>query len=135
MKNCNMNIEARVDRIDKNSNVVDIIDYKTGTCPSKTDVINGKELQLLIEALILSKQNRYIINSLQYWQIKHKNSKIVNIPNDNKTNINTLIENTEKLLNRLFNFFNNENNGYIATNRNNYSDYEQLSRVDDWLSN
>ena len=137
MKNCNMNIEARVDRIDKNTNIVDIIDYKTGTCPSKTDVIKGKELQLLIEALILSKQNRYTINSLQYWQIKHKNSKIVNIINDDKKNINldNLIENTEKLLNRLFNFFNDENNGYIATNRNNYSDYEQLSRVDDWLSN
>lgn len=132
LKECGITLEAKIDRIEKDcNNNINIVDYKTGNTPTKTDVKSGKKLQLLIEAFILNNQYNMHINSLQYWQIKYKNSKQIIIDD----NINDLIEKTKNLLIKLFEFFANEKNGYIATNKNSETtNYKQLSRIDDWLN-
>jgi ATP-dependent helicase/nuclease subunit B len=133
---------ARIDRMEKLGNIRRIIDYKTGTMPSKTDVICGRKLQLLVEALIISKNApRINIESLQYWLVRQKNGKILEISDGEKirntadpVSIRELIRKTEKVVVELMDFFSNESNGYVATNRNShYSDFNHLSRLEEWL--
>lgn len=136
IRGINKTITAKIDRIEQSNNTVNIVDYKTGTIPRKSSVLDGESLQLLVEALILSRQYRLNVASLQYWGVKHKDSKTISIDNNGKdVDIVELINKTEKLLTILLGFFDDENNGYVATNRNGYSDYKHLSRIADWLSN
>ncbi|GHU26391.1 double-strand break repair protein AddB [Bacilli bacterium] len=138
----NFTISAKIDRIEALGRTLRIIDYKTGTAPSKSDVVNGKKLQLPIEALILAKNKQNMnVTSLQYWIVKHKNSKVQEIQNgekmrnvDNLVSIDELAKKTEELIIKLIDFFSNEANAYLATNRNaQYSDFIHLSRVEEWL--
>lgn len=124
-------ISARIDRINSNVNgSLKIIDYKTGSVPSVNDVINGIKLQLPIEYLILQK-NGYNVGSLEYWSIKSNSKAITTI--DTKKNYK-LIDNIYDLVCKLIDYFCDENNGYIATNKNPiYSDFTHLSRIEDWL--
>jgi hypothetical protein len=147
-KNCvlgdrrDFTISAKIDRMEKLRNSLKIIDYKTGTMPSKTDVICGRRLQLLVEALIMSKSEPGVnITSLQYWLIKQKSGKILEISDGEKirgtsdtVSIRELIKKTEEFIVKLFDFFEIESNGYTATNRNaHYSDFGHLSRLEEWL--
>ncbi|MDR2778539.1 MAG: PD-(D/E)XK nuclease family protein [Rickettsiales bacterium] len=138
----NFTISARIDRIETQSSTLRIIDYKTGTAPSKGDILNGRELQLPLEALILA-HNRIAVNirSLQYWLVKHRDGKIIGIDSGEKirgtpdvVSIDKLIAKTEEFVVKLIDFFDNETNGYLATNRNaQHSDFNHLSRVEEWL--
>lgn len=49
----NVKIHATADLIMQDRNIIYLIDYKTGTPPTKTDTNNGKEPQLGIEKLLL----------------------------------------------------------------------------------
>ncbi len=127
----NFVVSARIDRIeDKKDGILKIVDYKTGTVPSIKDVISGRALQLPIESLILQ-HSGFNIDSVEYWSIKSNNdAKIITIKNEN----NELINNVEEFIGNLIDYFNNEDNGYVATNKNpHYSDFTHLSRIDDWL--
>jgi ATP-dependent helicase/nuclease subunit B len=138
----NFKILARIDRIEVLTNRVRIVDYKTGTTPSKSDVLDGRELQLPLEALIVSRSmNGANIISLQYWLIRHRNGKIIGIDSGEKikgtvdvVSIEKLMVEAEKFVTKLIDFFDRETNGYIATNRNTkYSDFNHLSRIGEWL--
>jgi ATP-dependent helicase/nuclease subunit B len=135
-------ISARVDRLEKLNDSLRIVDYKTGTAPSKSDVVNGRRLQLLVEALIMSRNRPGTsVISLQYWLIKQKNGDVQEISDGNRIrdtvdpiSLEELVSRTEEFLVRLFNFFSSESNGYVATNRNSrYSDFNHLSRLEEWL--
>lgn len=142
VKNRNFIINAKIDRIEISNDNIRIIDYKTGISPSKIEVLNGHKLQLLVELLILSKQYKNI-SSLQYWNIKPKETKSVIIDNNAKVsnsdeliNMKNLAEKTEKFIINLIDFFDDEKNGYIATKRNiEYTDFSHLNRADEWLYN
>ncbi|MBI3560122.1 MAG: PD-(D/E)XK nuclease family protein [Gammaproteobacteria bacterium] len=47
-------LRGRIDRIDAQANALAIIDYKSGTPPSKREVLAGEEIQLPFYALLLS---------------------------------------------------------------------------------
>lgn len=139
----NFVVSARIDRIEDNGNRdIKIIDYKTGTIPSKKEVMEGKKIQLPVESLIMSKKD-YNIESVEYWSVKSDGVKVSNIFDKNKTseesknlpeNIGELVDCVEKLIKKLIAYFDDENNGYVATNKNSqYSDFVHLSRIDDWL--
>jgi len=49
----NIHITGRIDRIDKDGNVLVIIDYKTGNIPSDNDIQNGEAVQLPFYLLLL----------------------------------------------------------------------------------
>ena len=128
-------ISAIIDRIEENNNNINIIDYKTGTVPSNTQVLKGEKPQLIIEAIILADQNKNVEN-LAYWSIKGKDKdSIINIKCNN---LNDLINKGKNGIYKLISYFKVYENSYIATsydlNDNNHysSDYKHLSRVDEW---
>jgi ATP-dependent helicase/nuclease subunit B len=141
-KGNNFVLSARIDRIELLSNTLRIVDYKTGTAPSRSDIVHGRRLQLLVEALILARTRPgSSIISLQYWLLKQKDGRILGIRegekirgSDNPISIRDLIEKTEEFVLRLADFFDSETHGYIATNKNSlHSDFNHLSRLEEWL--
>lgn len=146
-------ISARIDRIELSSDNIRIVDYKTGNMPSRMDVLNGHQLQLLVELLILSQKFKdRNVSSLQYWGINPREIKITRLDSDVKNtkeinpkkitgnsstkgvNLNEITRKTEKFLKMLLGFFASEDRGYVATARNRtYSDFDHLARFDEWL--
>jgi ATP-dependent helicase/nuclease subunit B len=74
------NLKAIYDRVEFTPDGANIIDYKTGTPPTKKDMISFKDPQLLVESYILEKNNKPV-NSLNYWQIKGYGAKPIDIQN------------------------------------------------------
>ena len=135
----NVEITAKADRIETKNDIARIIDYKTGTPPSRAQILNCINLQLLIEALIL-KHNGFRnakagnIDLIEYMSIKNGNVTIIN--NEKNFELNQLIIKTEKFMKYLTEYFNNEENGYIPTGKDNdKNDYLHLSRFEVWVYN
>lgn len=64
-------ITAKADRVEIGEGIT-IIDYKTGTPPSKKDVSTGIEPQLTVEALIFESLNGKKVEGLEYWKLDGK---------------------------------------------------------------
>lgn len=139
-ENISFTIFAKADRIEylEDNKTTNIIDYKTGTPPAAKDVYKGFSPQLLVEALIMIKggfRKERKVKNLEYWELKgtkaEKGKKIAT-----EKNIDALIENTEKSLRSLLEFFNNPDNPYIPCpsmkKKPTYNDYEHLSRIKEW---
>ncbi|MDX2083644.1 MAG: PD-(D/E)XK nuclease family protein [Rickettsiales bacterium] len=147
-------ISGKIDRVAFNWNnltdiFVDIYDYKTGQIPTKEDVICGKQPQLTIAALMLleglykkndsfsflNRASDIKISSLNYWQINLAAiSEIKKISNDIEE-IKMLIAAAKNGLTKLFQYFANENNAYIATansEKSYQSEYSHLARNKEW---
>lgn len=74
-KNLTIKLKCRADRIDLLNGKISIIDYKTGEPPSKKSIQEGRNLQLIIEAII-AKANGFGLNvdaveSAEFWHLKH----------------------------------------------------------------
>lgn len=130
-------LSAKIDRIEEkhNSNIINIIDYKTGTQPSKQDVLSFKKPQLIIEAIIMESKEKNI-DKIAYWAIKGKNND--NISEIKVDNMIDLIKKERQKVYNIIDYFKVYENSYIATtfdlnNKNHYaSDYKHLSRVEEW---
>lgn len=138
-------VRAIADRIDQNqsSKEVTIIDYKSGTAPSKTDMQNGIAPQLPIEGLIaqsggygeIAKEN---IHTLEHWILKGENSAIDVFPSSRMKDFDMqeFLSDTLDNLTHLIELFTDEKTPYLALpNENlalNYNDYEHLERVLEW---
>jgi ATP-dependent helicase/nuclease subunit B len=133
MKINNISLYGKVDRIIiNNDNLLNIIDYKTGTIPSNRSVLVGKEPQLPIIALIIKNSQEFInknINSLEYWKLSPNKSKSLKTGIDYKE-IEAVILKTETFLKELFNFFNDPKNGFIAKKTEIDHEYKNLERID-----
>ena len=133
-------LTARADRIDQNKDgSVDIIDYKTGVVPTKTQVLSGHKPQVLLEALILlqggfNEVRFQTIGSCEFWKIGggKKPGEILDIPEIDADKIVEAQENLNNLISK-----------YIFSNIPFYSiprplfapvynDYEHLARVKEW---
>ncbi len=58
---------------------VRIIDYKTGTPPSQTDVSSGKNLQMLVSSLILQRKLGFLLEDLEFWHLEGKEHSAIKI--------------------------------------------------------
>jgi len=131
-------ISGKIDRItiDKDSKAI-ILDYKTGQIPTTKSVKQGINPQLTIAALIISeglieniKANQ--ISALQYWKLSaFGKSKINEISSDEKE-IELLIAAAKTGLHKIITHFADENNGYVANNFDERSDYKILARFEQW---
>ena len=146
----NFELYGKADRIDIfPDKTAEIIDYKTGTPPTQTDVKSGYAPQLVLEGILLmndafgEKTSNLQITDLSYWRLSgtKKGGEIHSIlPKRNKNfSLNALIEQSLEGLKELIAFFNDENNPYASCpdpkNKPRYNDYEHLARVQEWLIN
>ncbi|GMO66066.1 MAG: double-strand break repair protein AddB [Rickettsiales bacterium] len=133
----NILLSAKIDRIEKDGNKINLIDYKTGNAPNKKSVENGLQPQLPIEALIMQKLNKDCeVEQLLYWQTQGKgdnNEKDDVITINLKENKN-LVAKTEKAIDLLIDKYYEKLDDYIAIDTEN-NEYEHLSRVEEWRIN
>lgn len=142
-KNIAFTITATADRIEyvTNSDQItsNIIDYKTGSIPTKADVHSGFSPQLLIEALIMEEggfEKPYRVKDLEYWKLSGSNKTNIKHKIADEKNIEQLLGNTKQGIKSLLEFFNNPENPYIPCpffkKKPRYNDYEHLSRIKEW---
>jgi ATP-dependent helicase/nuclease subunit B len=130
LNNYDITLSAKVDRLEFINNIsVNVVDYKTGTAPSKKDMVNGKELQLPFTAFIMRKNNMQT-NKIDIWSIKRDSTSHTIIE---RVDLYNVIENMEKFLYRIIDNFSRVDSEFVATTLNKYSDYEHLSRVNEWV--
>lgn len=136
-------IEARADRIDDTKDgCYKIADYKTGSCPNNAQVMKGFEPQLPVEGLIASqggfeknggKLPAKPIKNLVYMAL---GDKIIYCGKDKQKDIDDVLEMTKDHIQNMINVFDDEKTPYFYNpnpqNKNNYSEYEHLSRYKEW---
>ncbi|MEM7617257.1 MAG: PD-(D/E)XK nuclease family protein, partial [Pseudomonadota bacterium] len=126
------------------NNIADlhIIDYKTGTPPTKFDLLNGLKPQLLIETLIAQNGGfqefsdiELKVKTLSFWQMKNGTDfKIINF--DLEKNQAYLVKFSENLAN-ILNYYQQKEAIYLykpnpAINNQYDTDYELLARYKEW---
>ncbi len=79
-----LQLKGRLDRLDMSPAGVGIVDYKTGTPPSKTDVLAGEEIQLAFYAL-LAQQPQQPVAQAEYLQINDDMASKVILSGDTLT--------------------------------------------------
>ncbi len=138
-------VRAIADRIDQNQQTksLAIIDYKSGTSPTKTDMQNGVAPQLPIEALIAQSGGygdiaKEPVETLQHWVLKGENSDIDCFPSSRMKDfeMQDFLDETLDNLTHLIELFTDEQTPYLALPNENltltYNDYEHLERVSEW---
>lgn len=154
-------IEGTADRIDHlEDGLFKIIDYKTGGCPTWTQVIDGSKAQMAIEALILEKgvfksaeESRELktlvggkVSALSFITMSsHKNSvgdeKLYPKTPEEIDNLKTIIEKTESGLQTLNKEFLRKNRELLASPTSEsqkesfFNDYKHLERIKEWKNN
>jgi ATP-dependent helicase/nuclease subunit B len=63
-----LELRGRIDRLEQRDGMHRIVDYKTGTAPTHTDLKSGKVTQLFAYALMLQNQSLNL-ESIEYWQL------------------------------------------------------------------
>ncbi|MGL4489881.1 MAG: double-strand break repair protein AddB, partial [Rhizobiaceae bacterium] len=138
---------GRADRIDLLAGgPAEIVDYKTGTMPSATQVISLMEPQLPLEAALLKRGGFFngksvSTSEMTYVQLKSDgsvNPKPVILSSSNKEPVSAdqLAERAWDRLIELIRYFSIETNGYISRKapfKETYvGDYDHLARVAEW---
>ncbi len=128
-------ITAKADRIDMLDNgMCNIIDYKTGSAKSETEVRGGYAPQLPIEGLIARNGgfegiSKTEIEKLIYWQLNNKETII-------EKNMIELLDKTYAQIQRIANLFEFETTPYLScpnpSKAPKYSDYDHLARIREW---
>jgi ATP-dependent helicase/nuclease subunit B len=136
-------LTGQADRIDLFKNgTARIVDYKTGSVPSMTDIEKGFSPQLPLEGLLLNKNGFECLTSpkelkLDYWKLasKTKNCKVTSIKVKER-DVNTLIQEGFEGLQNLIRTFNRPEIPYevnpISGKEPTYNNYEHLSRTAEW---
>lgn len=129
-------ITGKADRIDElTDKSLRIIDYKTGSGRSTSEIENVTAPQLPVEALIAEKGGykgvgRKKVSTMQYWALKDKNGST-----DAEQSQNAVAK-IEEVLQKLIDEFDNKDRPYLAKPIPNlsgqYGDYDHLSRILEW---
>ena len=137
-------LTAKADRIDHlASDTLAIIDYKTGTPPSRKDVHAGFAPQLPLEAAIAQAGGFAAlaarpVTALEYWRLTGGTpaGKIEALADGDDAGIAALIEGAVTGLRDLIEAFDRPETAYLAQPRPSasprYSDYAHLARVREW---
>ncbi|MFT7144707.1 MAG: ATP-dependent helicase/nuclease subunit B [bacterium] len=141
---------AKADRIDKVDHKLVIVDYKTGTPPTASDVLSGKEPQMATEAVIAHKggyQKGASLKGLEYWHVSGAKNNPLDVKNaiGHKVEISTFIEEAETGIKKLAEHYMEQEGVYEAfpggaTAEDKlgpcvFCDYAGICRYKDWVSN
>ena len=134
-------VKARADRIDQmQDGGLAVLDYKTGSVPTVSEVEAGRRTQLLTEAVIAAHGGFAGIDAasviaMQYWKLagrRDEAGRIVNVMPDGWT-----ADAARDSLAALFTSFDNPATAYVSlpdpSVRLPFARYDHLSRVDEWL--
>ena len=131
---------AKADRIVVSSDGdAHIIDYKTGSVPTKKSVKEGRSTQMLVEAALLSKQGFSQIgkaetSQLEYWKLRGRGKPVTEISNVSQPDLD--IEDVYEAMCQLALRFENEDMAYWSEpdprTKPAYSDYRHLARIKEW---
>ncbi len=133
-------LSAKADRIDRSGKTFSIIDYKTGSIPSKTDISLGLNPQLPLEAVILEAGgfegvSAGTVAALEYWKLSGQTAeagKTISITDDGSAAGADALEGLENLIAE----FDQELQPYLSEPRPgapvHYSDYSHLARRAEW---
>ena len=134
-------VKARADRIDQmQDGGLAVLDYKTGSVPTVSEVEAGRRTQLLTEAVIAAHGGFAGIDAasviaMQYWKLagrRDEAGRIVNVMPDGWT-----VDAARDSLAALFTSFDNPATAYASlpdpSVRLPFARYDHLSRVDEWL--
>ena len=138
-----MLISGKIDRVAiSNQGFVEIIDYKTGQIPATKEVTSGTNPQLTVAALMLIEGllaggikncSSEKIEALTYWKLSASSASEIKRIFSKNEEIQILIAAAKSGLARLFEYFENEGNGYVATESKERNDYLHLARVEEWI--
>lgn len=135
---------AKADRIEINSGIPTIIDYKTGTLPTNTDIDLGYSPQMILEGLIAYRGGfkdlgikADIVPALDYWKMSGGIKPVIEINlGMGKKTVDILIQEAYEGLKALVEAFNDPRTPYLSIpdpdKAPKYSDYEHLARVKEW---
>lgn len=125
-------LHGRIDRVAIKDNLAIIFDYKTGTIPTQKQVNLGLEPQLALCALILieNQLQNCEISALKYWKLSNKKEEKSEIIAKDNQEVEILVNSAKAGLQKLFNYFSKQENGYIARNNLDFDDYKYLARFD-----
>lgn len=131
-------LTGTADRIEKSQSGDVIIDYKTGTLPTKKDIFSGFSTQLLLLAL-LTEKNGYNPKGLEYWKLSGNKDKIDDILKSKEVlgiELSEILKETEDMLTEIVNtFFYNQTPFLACPNTEKspvYNDYTHLERIKEW---
>lgn len=140
-------ITARADRIDRyQDGSIVIIDYKTGTPPTRKAVNEGRRVQLLTEALIAGRGGYQDITAgadiraLQYWALNGRGDTPGEIkdvtPDAAAGKAGGVAAVAEDGITRLIRRYDDDLATYpavpISSEANRWSDYDHLARIAEW---
>ena len=132
---------ARADRIElyRASGTVAIVDYKTGSVPSKKDVVNGDEPQLPLAGFIAEVGGfpdlpaKVSVGSLAYWQLTGRRGGGKLGPELSPAETSSALAVSRARLEHLVRDYDDPGAAYIATYEPEpYSDYAVLARTHEW---
>ncbi len=127
-------INGKIDRIAFDfEELANIFDYKTGQISSAKDVFSGIEPQLTIAALMLLEGGfKEKINSLNYWKLSSSSENEIKKICGDSEEIKILAAAAKAGLARLFAYFSDEKNGYVALSDERRNEYKNLARSQEW---
>jgi len=131
-------LTGKADRIEKSPFGDAIVDYKTGTLPTKKDIFSGFSTQLLLLAL-LTKKNGYNPQILEYWKLSGGKDKIDNILKAKDVagmDLSEILDETEVMLTDIVHTFFQTQTPFLACpnmeKTPTYNDYTHLERIKEW---
>ena len=138
-------IIGRADRIERRRDgSVALIDYKTGTVPSKGDMQEGFAPQLALEAAMIEAGGfadlaKAVVGELAYWRLSGGDpAGAVMHAIDDPDELRAVIDDTLAGVKDLIAAFDDPKTPYFAVPRPDraprYSDYKHLERVKEWLA-
>lgn len=129
-------LTTRIDRLEEHANGITLVDYKTGSLPTKADIEHGLANQLPLEALIVkyglltpSSFNKRGDISLEYWKLAAMPDKCEIKP------IGSDPEEIRARLESLVRLYNDPAKSYAAPSfvpGRAYGDYTHLTRREEW---
>lgn len=134
-------ITAKADRIDqaRNSSALLIIDYKSGTMPNTSELLNGCAPQLPLEGVIVEAggfntlQNVQVQN-LEFWNLGNPKDSTVRTISDRDSR--TSIENAKQGMAALVEHFDNQHTPYLSNPdpkfKDSFREYDHLARYKEW---
>ncbi len=136
VNNLDVCIHARMDRLEMMTdlNQMRVIDYKTGSLPTLTDIYSGKSFQILLQSLLLDDKNLGFNHDLnfetiaQLWQLQGTTEEPIKI-----VSLSLNVEqkkDIQKAIHNLLSFFLNSNTPYLS--KPNYDDDIYFSRKEEW---